>query len=157
MWDCRAQIREFEKLYMREAGFNTKLCESWEGPYRIERKNSPLSYKLNTGDVHIQLFKKFVPRKSKPRINRITSVFDPDTPEDNLENRYSEAKVEVIDSTGAVPSDIAEREEEFRDTLTNEPGLMNLADFSIDTYTYPPIFQRAYSTPKSLIESVDRE
>ena len=84
-------------------------------------------------------------------------MFDPDTPEDNLENRYSEAKVVVIHSTGAVPSDIAKWEEEFRDTLTKEPGLTHLAEFSIDTGTHPPIFQRAYSTPTSLIKSVDRE
>ena len=64
VWDRRAIVREFEKgeeVYMRKAGLNTKLSESWEGPYTVERKNSHLSYKLNTGDrtipsVHIKFF-----------------------------------------------------------------------------------------------------
>ena len=89
---------------MRIAGLNTKLSESWEGPYTVDKQNSPLSYRINTEDrkipsVHIQLLKKFVPRKYVPRVDRITSVFDPDTPEDDLESRYSEARVKLRSST----------------------------------------------------------
>ena len=58
-----------------------------------------------------------MPRESDPRVNRVTSVFDPDTPGDTLENRYSEARVEGNDSTETVPSDIAKWEEDFGDTL----------------------------------------
>ena len=64
-WDCRAQRRKFAKgdlVYARKTGTNTKLSESWEGPFKVERKNSPLSYQVNLGDrnlpsVHIQHFK----------------------------------------------------------------------------------------------------
>ena len=75
LWDSKVQARGFEKgeeVYMHMAGLNTNLSESWEGPYTVVRKNSPLSYRINTGDrmipsVHIQLLKKFVPRKTEPR------------------------------------------------------------------------------------------
>ena len=62
-WDSKAKIREFQKgdkVLMRKSGINTKLAESWLGPFQVVRKNSSLSYKIDTGDrvinsVHIQL------------------------------------------------------------------------------------------------------
>ena len=48
-WDSKAQVREFTKgdeVYMHRAGINTKLSDSWEGPFTVENKNSPLSYLL---------------------------------------------------------------------------------------------------------------
>ena len=71
-------------MYMRKAGTNKKLSESWEGPFKVVKKNSTLSYRVNKGDrvlssVHIKFLKKFVPRESDPKVNRVTSVLDPDT------------------------------------------------------------------------------
>ena len=164
-WDRKAQVREFVKgdeVYMRKAGINTKLSESWEGPYTVVRKNSPLSYRIHTGDrvipsVHIQLLKEFVHRKQEPKIARVTSVFDPDTPEDSLEDRYAEVHIGGVDAQGKQARDIAEWEEDFCDTLTKEPGLTHMTEFSMDTGDHPPIFQRAYSTPTSLRDSIDKE
>ena len=145
---------------MHKAGLNTKLTGSWEEPYTVMRKNSPLSYRIDTGDriipsMHIQLLKRFVPRKSEPRISRVTSVFNPDTHSDSLEDRYSEVMVRVVDAQGKQARDIAMWEEDFKDTLTREPGLTYLAKFSIGAGDHPPIFQRAYNTPTSLIESIE--
>ena len=164
-WDRKALIREFVKgdeVYMRKAGINTKLSESWEGPYTVVRKNSPLSYRIHTGDrvillVHIQLHKECVARKQEPRIAKVTSVIDPDTPDDSLEDRYSEVHVGSADAIGKQARDIAEWEEDFCDTLAKEPGLTNMTEFSMDTGDHPPIFQRAYSTPTSLKDSIERE
>ena len=69
-WDSKAKMREFQKgdkVLMRKFGINTKLAESWLGPFQVVRKNSSLSYKIDTGDrvinsVHIQLLKEYVPR-----------------------------------------------------------------------------------------------
>ena len=52
-WDKGAQVREFskgDKVYLRKSGMNTKLTESLIGLYIILRKNSPLSYRVSTGD-----------------------------------------------------------------------------------------------------------
>ena len=51
-WDKKAKPREFKKgdlVLMRKSEMNLKLSETWLGPYEIAKKNSPLSYKVNTG------------------------------------------------------------------------------------------------------------
>ena len=164
-WDRKSQTRVFDrgdKVYMRKAGLNTKLANSWEGPFTIERRNSPLSYRVNTGDrvipsVHIQLLKEFIPREDEPRVNRVTSVLQPDTVEDRLDDQYAEAKISgsVVDETRA--RDIASWEADFRDILTKEPGLTHLKEFCMDTGDHPPIHQRPYNTPQSLVASVNKE
>ena len=165
VWDSKTQIREFDrgdKVYMRKAGTNTKLSESWYGPFKVEKKNSLLSYRVNTGDrvlpsVHIQLLKEYVQRQSDPRVNRVTSVLDPDTAGDTLEDRYAEVQVRgnSVDETKA--KDIASWEADYSDILTKEPGLTHLSEFTMNTGDHPPIFQRAYSTPTFLVDSVDKE
>ena len=64
-WDKNAQHREFDKgdmVYFRMSGLYTKLAISWAGPYQVVKKNSPLTYRIDTGDrvipsVHVQLLK----------------------------------------------------------------------------------------------------
>ena len=49
-WDEKAKVREFkkgDKVLMRRSGMNTKLSESWLGPFEVVRKNSAPSYKIN--------------------------------------------------------------------------------------------------------------
>ena len=147
---------------MRKAGTNTKLSESWEGPFKVERKNSPLSYRVNLGDrilpsVHIQLLKEFVERQGDLKVSRVTSVLDQDTGEDSLEDRYAEAHVTGTAVNSSRAEDKAKWEAEFSDVLTKEPGLTTLTEFTMNTGDHPPISQRAYSTPTSLIDSVDKE
>ena len=90
-------------------------------------------------------------------MTRVMSVFDPNTPSDRIEDRYSEAKVRGVDAQKKQAQDKAKLEEDFKDMLTKEPGLTHLAEFAIDTGDHAPIFQRAYSTPTSLIESIENE
>ena len=90
-------------------------------------------------------------------MRRVTSVLEPDTVTDHLEDQYAEAKV-----TGKVAADNRERdirswEEDYKDILTKEPGLTYLKQFKIDTGDHPPIHQRPYNTPQALIESVNKE
>jgi len=83
---------------MCKARTNTKLSESWEGLFKVERKISPLSYRVNLGDrvlpsVHIQLLKEFIERQGDSKVSRVMSVLDQDTGDDSLEDRYAEAHV----------------------------------------------------------------
>ena len=44
LWNKTAQTRQFEKsgrVYMRKSGLNTKLLDSWEGPYVVEKETRP--------------------------------------------------------------------------------------------------------------------
>ena len=163
-WDKKAQTRQLEKgdqVLLRKSGFNTKLADSWEGPFVVERRNTTLSYRVNTGDrtlplVHIQLLKAYTPRQEDPKVHRVTSMLEPDTLTDEIHDQYAEAKV-----TGSVVNDERQRdirswEMDYQDILTKEPGLTNLKQFRIDIGDHAPIHQRPYNTPQSLIDSVNK-
>ena len=52
-WDETARDRVFEvgdEVLVRKPGLNLKLTESWEGPFVVSAKNSPLSHKVDMGD-----------------------------------------------------------------------------------------------------------
>jgi len=91
-WDTHSKPREFQKgdkVLMRKSGMNLKLSESWMGPYEIVKKNTPLSYKVDTGSrvmnsVHIQLLKQYVQRDEALLVKRVTTVLEPDTYSDSM-------------------------------------------------------------------------
>ena len=110
-WDRKAQTRIFvkgDKVYLRKSGLNTKLSDSWVGPYVVEKRNSPLSYRVNTGDrvlqsVHVQLLKRYTPRPHDASVKRVTTVLEPDSSTDTMEQQYAEANV-----TGRVETETRE-------------------------------------------------
>ena len=95
VWDTKAKMREFKKgdqVWMCKSGINTKLADSRLGPFKIVRRNSPLSYKVDTGDrvinsVHIQLLKQYVPRTETAEVKRVTTVLELDTESDSMEQQ----------------------------------------------------------------------
>ena len=164
-WDVKAKPREFkpgDKVLMRKSGMNSKLSETWLGPYTIVKMNSPLSYKVDTGSrrvnsVHIQLLKGYVERDDTTLVKRITTVLEPDSESDSMEHEYTEVVVSGRVETPNREADIQDWLKEYKDTMTKEPGLTKLAEFSIDTGEHRPIAQRPYNTPLGLRESVDKE
>ena len=136
-WDRKAQTRQFDKgdkVYLRKSGTNTKLSDSWAGPYTVEKRNSPLSYRVNTGDrilqsVHVQLLKLYIPRPPEAVVKRVTTVLEPDSSTDTTEQQYAEATVTGKVVTETREADISSWEKDFADILTKEPGLTTLAQF----------------------------
>ena len=66
----------------KSSGLNTKLSDSWVGPCVIEKRNSPLCLRVNTGErvlqsVHVQLLKKHTPRPPDTSVKRVTTVLEP--------------------------------------------------------------------------------
>ena len=61
-WNTTATDREFsvgDNVWVRRPGLNVKLRESWIGPGKVVKKNSPVSYAIQTEDrriptVHVQ-------------------------------------------------------------------------------------------------------
>jgi len=165
-WDIKAKDRGFkieDEVMMRKAGLCGKLESSWSGPYTVIKKNSPLSYGIDMGDrkvpsVHVSLLKKYMRESDSVKIARATTVIDSDTKEDDISERYTEVKV-----SGEGDIDSEQRKEldevlnRFSGTLTKEPGLTGLAEFSVDTGTHHPIMQRPYNTPAHLRTSIDEE
>ena len=164
-WDERAKPRGFKKgdlVQMRKAGTNRKLCETWLGPYEIVKNNSPLSYRVNTGrrllsSVHIQLLKEYAKRDTSLVIKRVTTVLEPDTESYSMDQEFAEVIIRGKVESDTREQDIADWVKEFDCTLTKEPGLTDMIDFSIDTGDSRPIAQRPYNTPLSLRDSVDQE
>ena len=84
-------------------------------------------------------------------------MLEPDTESDSIDQQYSELVILGIAEAETRDKDMEEWEEEYHDTLTKEPGLTELTEFSIDTGNHAPIAQRSYNTPIALKSSVDKE
>jgi len=100
-WDLKAKEREFvvgEEVLLRKPGMNFKLEETWDGPFKIAKRNSPLSYSVDTGSrklqsVHVQLIKRYNRQEEALTVARATSVFEPDSTHDDITDRYAEVKI----------------------------------------------------------------
>ena len=133
-----------DKVYLRKSGMNTQLTESWAGPYTILKKNSPLSYRVSAGDrtlqsVHVQQLKLHTTRESNQDVRRVTTVLEPDSANDTMDNQYIEVTLTGRAQTESREADIKGWEKEFHDTLTKDLGTTELAKFKIDTGDHPPI------------------
>ena len=149
-------------MLVRKPGMNLKLSDSWEGLFTVTKKNSPLSYAVNTGDrkipsVHIQLIKKYNQDTDNLKKNRVTSVFEPDTLQDDILEKYSEVVVAGEQLADKQAQDIKQVEGKCNDIFMKEPGLTHMTEFSIETGDSQPIFQRTYNTPVDLRKSIDDE
>ena len=125
------------------------------------KMNTPLSYRISTGDrvlpfVHIQELKAYIPRP-EPKEGRVTSVLEPDSQADSMDEQFTETRVTGSVLTEARQNDIRHWGRDYADTLTNEPGLTHLTQFRRDTGDHEPIQQRPYNTPQSLKDSVYAE
>ena len=151
-----------DKVLLKKLGLNSKLTETWLGPYVIVKKNSPLSYKIDTGSrrvnsIHIQLLKAIVEREEAATVKRVTTVLEPDSESDSMDHQYTEVVVSgKVDNLNR-ESDIQDWLSEYNETLTKNPGLTRLVEFSIDTGDSRPIAQWPYNTPLNLRDNVDKE
>ena len=130
-WDKTAKLRGFnvgDFVLMRKSGYCEKLSESWPGPYKVVKVNSPLSYQLDLGtrykqSVHIQLLKKYEGRRDDVLVKKVTTFLDPDTKNDTMEHTYSEVQLQEDVVHPSREKDIQDWVTEFSDILTMEPGL----------------------------------
>jgi len=150
-----------DEVLMRKPGMNFKLQQSWEGPYVVKRRNS-LSCTIDTGErvipsVHVQLLKKFEVNSEVAKVDRATTVLEPDEPGDEITDRFAEVVVQGDSLSESQEKDIENLCLEFSSTLTKEPGLTHMAEFGIDTVDNAPIAQRPYNTPMHFRSYVDKE
>ena len=90
--DKRVVERSFgvdDKVYYRIPGRDTKLSESWEGPFTVSRVLGPLTYEIDVGGrrrkiVDIRFLKEYVERKT---LRRVTTVLEDDRADDMLRRR----------------------------------------------------------------------
>ena len=101
--------------------------------------------------------KRYNREQEQTKVGRVTSVFEPDTDQNDILSRYSEAEIVDRKLKESQQSDIDSLLQQFPDVLTKEPGLTHLTKFAIDMGTTEPIFQRPYKTPAALKSSIDKE
>ena len=160
-YNRKAKTRDFEvgdSVWVRKPGVDHKLKESWVGPGTVLRKNSPVSFRVQTPErtlatVNIQQLKL---AHNPGKVKKITTVVE-DTNTDHITDSFASATVENQELTSQQQQQLDEVLQAHENILTKEPGLTHLVKFDIDTGGAEPIHQRPYSTPIALKASVDAE
>ena len=93
----------------------------------------------------------------EPKVKTVTTVIDLERNDDSIDDCGGGVKIEGMVERDAKAIDIAKWENDYKDVLTEEPGLTNLTKFSIDTSDSRPIQQHPYSIPVSLRKAVDEK
>ena len=157
-YDKKAQEREFkvgDQVSYRVPGLDTKLADSWSGPFEVVQVLSPLRYRIEldngkTREVSIRFLKEYLERPVK----RATTVLLEDREGDSVRmslNSFFHLSISVCSKTE--PSSTTS----LLQSKTEEPGLTGWVSFAIDTRGHEPVAQRAYSTPVALQEGVGKE
>ena len=160
-WDKKAKVREFgeeEKVLLRTPGMGSQFSESWEGLFIVKRSIGPRAYELDidwkkTRIAHLRFLMKY----KEAKVKTVTTVIDLERNDDSIDDCGGGVKIEGMVEQDAKAIDIAKWENDYKDVLTEEPGLTNLTKFSIDTSDSRPIQQHPYSVPVSLRKAVDEE
>ena len=84
-------------------------------------------------------------------------MFEADTAQDDIVNRYSEAEIQEQQLQASQKKDIDDIVNEYPEVITNEPGLTSLLEFALEIGDTQPIFQRAYYIPAAFRKSIDEE
>ena len=142
-------------MWIRRPGLDHKLRESWVGPGKILKVNSPVSFRVQTEEriiptINVQQLK----LAGKETVKRITTVVE-DTEQEDLANTFASANVQEQVLTEQQQAQLREVLDKFEAVLTKKPGLTELAQFDIDTGEADPIYKRRYSTPVALKASLD--
>ena len=156
---CDRTLKVGDKVWIRRPGLDQKLRESWLGPGKILKQNSPVSFKVQTDDriiptVNVQQLKLVVDNKS---VKRVTTVLEQDTVDNEITSTFASATIEAQELTGKQQTQLEGMLAKHNRVLTKDPGLTRLVTFDIDTGEAEPIYQRPYSTPVALKDSVDSE
>ena len=146
-----------DHVWIRRPGLDHKLRESWVGPGKIVKQNSPVYFRVQTQErlkptVNIQQLK----IATQESVRKITAVVQ-DTDKDDLTQSFASANIQGQTLTTQQQSQLQETLVLHGNILTKQPGLTNLTKFEIDTGSAEPIQQRPYSTPVMLKPKVDEE
>ena len=98
-WNRRAVDRQFsvgDSVWVRRPGLDLKLRESWVGPGTVTKKNSAVSYSVQTEErliptVHVQQLKA---AHSARKVRRVTSILEQDSTTDEITDRFAEAHIQ---------------------------------------------------------------
>ena len=160
MFDKSAKEKTFavgDLVLVRKPGLKKKLGDSWDGPYEITEKISPLNYKIQTPGgsrrskvLHVNLLKKW----STPvaRIHGVAVVHEE-------EGECESPQGLMLARDGFVPTLIQQERldatlTKYPEVLCDTPGKTNAITLSINTGESPPLRSHPYRIPPRWKEEV---
>ena len=159
-YDKSAKVKKFcegEMVLVRKPGLHSKMGDSWEGPYQIEKQISPVTYKIqvpgkpcNQKLLHCNMLRQWTTPAAK--IHRIVAISE--------EGSESEAPPGLkLVREGFVPSEAEQAKldkvlEEYDDVLSPEPGRTDALKLNINTGDHGPVRNHPYRIPPKWKEEV---
>ncbi len=150
-----SKLREFkrgDKVLYRIPGLNSKLSDSWEGPYVVLERKGIVNYKVAREGkerhfrvVHVNCLKGF---KERASVNRVDVVVDEVSEEKSVLSGECEGYVEC---------ELTRLLDDFSDVFSDRPGNTERVTMTIDTGDHAPIRQTPYSVPLGIREKVKAE
>ena len=159
-YDKSAKVMHFEQgemVLVWKPGIHSKFGASWDGPYQVESKVSPVTYKIQVPGsahkpkiLHSNLLKKWC--TSGAKVHRVVSI-----PEE--ESVCEEPVGLKLASDGFVPTeeDKARLESvlvQYGEVLSKRPGRTDAAELVIRTGSHAPVRSPFYRIPPRWREQV---
>ena len=160
VFDRSAKEKSFDPgdlVLIRKPGLKGKFGDSWDGPYEVVEKTSPLNYKVKTSGganrckvLHVNLLKKW----STPvaRIHGVAVVHEEEGESESPQGL-------ILHRDGFVPTGDEQKQLDevltrFKDVLRDTPGLTNELTLSINTGDSTPVRSHPYRIPPRWKEEV---
>ena len=150
------------------------ISASWEGPFRVLKKPSPLTYTISAPcrgkmgrTVHRNLLKRFIAEVNSVAVVTADGDLEGEGQlelgdqlithqQENQTNRWDQA-VEGNNLTQAQKQDLKKELEAFEETFSDKPGLTDKTIFSIPTGDSQPISLYPYRVPLKWRQKLDEE
>ena len=163
-YDKSSSVKQFvpgDMVLVWKPGIHAKMGASWDGPFQIEKKVSPVNYRVQVPGnskrskvLHVNMLKKWSTAASK--IHRVAVVHEE---EDGDENRPIGLKLGRADFVPSEQQQAAlERVlEDFPDVLNPKPGRTDVVSLSINTADHAPISSHPYRVAPRWREEVKQQ
>ena len=163
-YDRSSSQKEFvpgDMVLVWKPGIHSKMGASWDGPFQIERKVSPVNYVVQVPGnanrskvLHVNMLKRWTTAAS--RIHRVAIVHEDEEEEEHCSVGLKLGRSDFVPSKQqqvALDRVLAE----FPDVLNPEPGRTNLVSMQINTADHTPVVCHPYRIAPKWREEVKRQ
>ena len=152
-YDRTAKVKVFEEgemVLVWKPGIHSKMGASWEGPFQIESKMSPVTYRVQVPGkahqskvLHSNLLKKWSTSASK--VHRVACIIEEEGEEEPTTGL-------ILGRHGFVPSEMQQAKLQdvlkgHKDVIQPEPGRTDELHLSINTGISEPVRSHPYRIP----------
>ena len=162
-YDKKAKVKTFsagEMVLVRKPGLQSKLGDTWDGPYQVEKQISPVIYCVQvpgkphkTKVIHCNLLKKWTTPAA--HIHRVSTIVEE-------ESGCEKPPGLILARENFVPSDNQQKLLEdtlsrYADVLSPDPGRTDVLQLTINTGDSEPVRSHPYRIPPRWKEEVRSE